>query len=40
VLSNCGAANEFQSAVESVATLTATPEFLYWVTNAHGSVPW
>ena len=39
VLSNCGASDELQSAVQSVATLAATPEFLYWLKNANGSDP-
>jgi uncharacterized protein (TIGR03437 family) len=39
VVSNCGAANALQSAVQSAPTLAATPEFLYWVKNANGSNP-
>ena len=39
VTSNCGASNELQSATQSVSTLAATPEFLYWVKNANGSDP-
>ena len=39
VISNCGAANELESAVQSVTTLAATPEFLYWIKNANGSNP-
>jgi uncharacterized protein (TIGR03437 family) len=39
VLSNCGAAGELQSAMQTVATAAATPEFLYWVKNANGVDP-
>ncbi len=39
VRSNCGASNELQSAVQSAATLAATPEFLYWLKSANGSNP-
>ena len=39
VLSNCGASNELQSAVQSVPTAAAAPEFLYWLKNANGSDP-
>ena len=39
VRSNCGASDERQSAVQSVSTLDATPEFLYWIKNANGKNP-
>jgi uncharacterized protein (TIGR03437 family) len=39
VESNCGAADALESAVQPVATLPATPEFLYWVKNASGQNP-
>ena len=37
VLSNCGTANQLQSGVQSVSTLDATPEFLYWLKTANGN---
>ena len=39
VVSNCGSADALESAVQSVTTLPATPEFLYWVKNANGQNP-
>jgi uncharacterized protein (TIGR03437 family) len=39
VLSNCGASNELQSAVQSAPTAAAAPEFLYWLKNANGTNP-
>jgi trimeric autotransporter adhesin len=39
VIANCGTANALQSAAVTVATLAATPEFLFWVKNASGKNP-
>ncbi len=39
VVTGCGTASAVQSAPVNVATLAATPEFLYWVKNASGQNP-
>ena len=39
VVSNCGAADEVTSGLRSVASLAATPEFLYWLRNPDGKNP-
>ena len=39
MISNCGTDNALQSATQSIATVPATPEFLYWTKPANGQNP-